>query len=949
MLKLVNIKKNYYVADIVVKALKDINVNFRENEFVSVLGPSGCGKTTLLNLIGGLDQATNGDLIIWGKSTKKYKDRDWDVYRNHRIGFVFQTYNLIPHQTVLGNVELSLTIAGIDKETRIQRAKEALDKVGLSDQYYKFPNQLSGGQSQRVAIARALVNNPEILLADEPTGALDTKTSKQILDLIREIAKERLVIMVTHNSDLAEEYSTRIIKLLDGELIDDSNPFKSEDEEKQTKVALLKMEEELKEESITKKKEKAKMSFLTAFRLSMQNIFTKKSRTAMTAIAGSIGIIGVSLVLSVSIGIQRFIDDMQNDMLAGNPIQITQSAFDINSISNFTTSEQKEIIQKGDYVNVDKMIGELNERLKTMDDFMVENKINQDYITYVNDIPQEYYSAIHHKYGIDVANSFYTDFYSPVNVDGQRTSITGIKSAYGSILENIEGFEQFAPLVGMLNNPFSQAPETRNPVTEEYVLSQYDVLYKKEGTNGIAKESNEIMVVLDKNRMIADLTLGHMGYYSQDEFINLVDKAIENDYDANLYDGGKIEYEDLAAKQYYWYKNDDIFTENAIENNPFTYHPYASESWQDGLELNIVGILEPKENLNYGMLSSGIYYTTALAEHIININYESVLANYLRTIEKNETLVGTAVILRKGSIFQGFPLPADYVQVINGKVIDFTYEYVLVGESEIKESKNLIDSSSSMQGIMSMFMGMANSVSVVSYDMHALGGNVESIITRDEDSNILEWEVSLDEFNKPFAVSKSINIYPPNFIQKDKVLAWLDEWNGEGTITLSTGKEILREDRLDIIYSDMLSLVMKMISNLLTIITIALIGFTSLALIVSSVMIAIITYVSVVERTKEIGVIRSLGGRKQDVSNLFIAETFILGSISGIIGLAVTYLLSGIINLIVGILADAHIARFPWWVALIMLGISIGLTLISGLVPSQSAAKKDPVVALRTE
>ena len=948
MLKLINIKKDYDVVDNKVEALKGITLNFRQNEFVSVLGPSGCGKTTLLNLIGGLDQATDGDLLIWDKSTKHFKDRDWDTYRNHRVGFVFQSYNLIPHQTVLGNVELALTIAGLDKETRIAKAKAALDKVGLSDQYYKKPNQLSGGQSQRVAIARALVNDPEILLADEPTGALDTKTSEQILDLIKEIASDRLVIMVTHNAVLAEKYSTRIINLLDGELISDSNPYTAQE----AKQARAKAAENIKqiEAENNIQKEKAKMSFWTAFKLSVQNIFMKKKRTTLTAIAGSIGIIGVSLVLSISIGLQGFIDDMQNDMLAGNPIQIQQTAFDINAIGDFSMSEQKGIVEKGDYVNVGPMIEELNEQLSMRDNLMVENEITQDYIMYLNDMPEAYWSALHYDYGVDIGTSIYTSFAYPTYETGRETSLRGIITMYESLLETVDGFEQYASLIGTLNDPFAQAPDTRNTVTEEYVLSQYDVLYKKEGTNGIAKQANEVMIVLDKNRAIADLTLGHIGYYSQDNFVNLVNKAIGNEYDETLYDGGEINYSDLASMQYTWYPNDTIFKKQANAAIPFTYEPYALLDWSDGLNLNVVGIIEPKETLNYGMLSSGIYYTTALAEHITTENHNSVIANYLRNEEKNDAFMGTAIVLKKGAIIQeGMPpLPEDMIQVIDGKIIEYNFEYITAADAEKMFSKAIVNSGDMMQSIMGMFTDMGG-VALVNYGLQELGANVASNITRDENGDIETWDVLYDEDGQAFGLPIEVSVYPPNFQQKDNALAWLDRWNSDETITLSNGKVIEKSAREQIVYMDMLSLIMSMISTLLTIITVALIGFTSLALIVSSVMIAIITYVSVVERIKEIGVIRSLGGRKKDVSNLFIAETFIIGTIAGLIGLGVTYLLSGLINLATGRLLGTNVAHFPWWVALIMLGVSVGLTLISGLIPSKSAAKKDPVVALRTE
>ncbi len=938
MLKLRNIKKDYDVVDFKVEALKGININFRKSEFVSVLGPSGCGKTTLLNLIGGLDQATDGDLLIWGRSTKRYTDRDWDVYRNHRIGFVFQTYNLIPHQSVLANVELALTIAGISKEVRVKRAKEALDKVGLSDQYYKKPNQLSGGQSQRVAIARALVNDPEILLADEPTGALDTKTSEQILDLIKEISHDRLVIMVTHNSELAERYSTRIVRLLDGELVGDSHPFSNANEKRESREERARLKAL---QQGVKQKERARMSFWTAFKLSMQNIFTKKKRTTLTAIAGSIGIVGVSLVLSVSIGLQTYINDMQNDMLAGNPIQIQQTAFDINALSEMTYHEQKEVLEKGDYVNVSAMIKELHDQLGKKDDFVVENKITRDYVNYLNEMPQDYVSALRYNYGIDVSTSFYTSFSYPTKENGRTTSIRGIKTMYESLLTTVEGFEEYASLVSMLDTPFAQAPDTRNEVTEEYVLSQYDVLYAKPGTNGVAKEKHEIMLVLDKNRAVADLTLGHIGYYSQEVFINLVNRAIGNEFDAALYPGNTLDYEDLATMKYTWYDNDTIYAENNVPGIPFMYSPYADASFVNGLELEVVGIVEPKENLNYGMLSSGIYYSTALAEHIVTTNYNSELATYLREEVKADALNGMAVIMNVGGV--------DVIQVMeDGEVIAFDYEFAADTQSGVKQGKSFVNNQQLMQGIMGMFTDFA-SLALVKFDAHDMGVAVEPVIQRDANGEIISWDVWLDENGDPFALPSSISIYPPSFTQKDKALAWLDAWNDSGTITLTDGTVLTAEMREEVVYMDMLSLVMKMISTLLTAVTVALVSFTSLALIVSSVMIAIITYVSVVERIKEIGVIRSLGGRKKDVSNLFIAETFIIGFISGAIGISVTYLLSLIANLIVVHLVGVTIARFPWWVAAIMLSISVLLTLISGLMPSKSAAKKDPVVALRTE
>lgn len=991
MLKLTKIEKDYKVGDGVVRALKGVDLCFRENEFVSILGPSGCGKTTMLNLVGGLDRATGGDLAIFGRSTKDFKDRDWDVYRNHRIGFIFQSYNLIPHQTVLGNVELALTIAGMSKEERVAKAKAALDKVGLSDKYYKRPNQLSGGQCQRVAIARALVNDPEILLADEPTGALDSTTSAQIMQLIKEIARERLVIMVTHNPELAQAYSTRIIRLLDGNLVADSNPFTEEEEKAATSAALVRRAEQERAElaelavldpkKAKRKKEKAKMSFWTAFKLSMQNLLTKKRRTTMTAVASSIGIIGVSLVLSISIGLQGFINNMQNDMLAGNPITISQTGFDLSALQNMSAREQKEILDEGNWVNVNEMIAEMNERLSSMENIRVTNSMTQDYITYLSDMPQEYWSALHYNYGLDAVNTIYTPFDNGNPTHQNRvSSLGGIKEMYGSVLGKIPGFEAYAEYVNMLDNSFSQASDTRNPATKAYLESQYNVLwYGNDSTDGIAQEADEVMIVLSGNRALDDLTLGQIGYYSQPEFVNMVNRAVGNG-DNGLYDGGQIAYDKLASQTFIWYPNNTIFNpQNPDSSIPFTYSPYAGSDakWQagsleqglPGLELKIVGIIEPKDGLNYGMLESGLYYTTALAEYAIEKNHNSDLAQFLRneSIGKTEiadSLSGTAYLMRKGTVVEpSNPLfqltggtgiiPMDWVQVVDGKVITFEYDYWWDGAAHT-EALGIVDGGSNMMSTLTSMMGAVSGVTMVSYSIADMGGSIEALTVKDVDGNITAIDPVLTD-GKTFALPTSIALYPPNFQQKDKVLAWLDAWNGEETITLSNGlfangtDSLTADMREKITYSDLMGMIMGMMGNLIDMVTIALIGFTSLALLVSCVMIALITYVSVVERIKEIGVIRSLGGRKRDVSNLFTAETFIIGLAAGLIGVLATYLFSWIINLAVGAAGIAAIASFPIGVAAVMVGVSVGLTLISGLAPSRSAAKKDPVVALRTE
>lgn len=588
MLKLVNVVKTYVMGDSKVEALKGISVNFRKNEFVSILGPSGCGKTTLLNIIGGLDKYTVGDLVINGVSTKQFTDRDWDVYRNHRIGFIFQSYNLIPHQTILENVELALTIAGMEKNERLEKARMVLDRVGLAGQYNKKPNQLSGGQCQRVAIARALVNDPEILLADEPTGALDTVTSVQIMDLIKEISKEKLVIMVTHNPELAEKYSTRIVRLLDGVINDDSNPCSDEEEEK-----------ELTKNEDAQIKEKAKMSFWTAFKLSGRNLLSKFKRTLMVGLAGSIGIIGVSLVLALSSGISGYIDDMQEDMLSGNPITISEQAYDLNAMmGSLSTFEQAEIVVKNGFVGINSMLELLAKRAETMNSIMVTNEINEDYINYIKAMPKEYVEDISYGYGIDVSNNIYTDFASEKGGDVQKTSLTAIRQIYKALLSETE-FKEAVSAISTLSQPISQSLSS-----EEYILSQYKLLDGK-----MATEKNEIMIVIDKNSLITDLTLAQLGYYSQDEFLNMAFKAFKSDYDETLIKE-EFSYEELLNKTFTWYPNDSIFIKNKslipemVQTWPFSYKYKVDDTFSDGLELKVVGILQPNDDINYGSLST---------------------------------------------------------------------------------------------------------------------------------------------------------------------------------------------------------------------------------------------------------------------------------------------------------------------------------------------------------
>lgn len=911
MLTLTNVTKDYKVADSVVHALKGIDLSFRKNEFVSILGPSGCGKTTLLNIIGGLDHYTSGDLKIGGVSTKEYKDRDWDVYRNHRIGFIFQSYNLIPHQTVLGNVELALTIAGISKAERVERAKRALDRVGLEGQYYKRPNQLSGGQCQRVAIARALVNEPEILLADEPTGALDTTTSVQIMDLIREIANERLVIMVTHNPELAEQYSSRIIRLLDGEVQSDSNPF-SEQEEQAEIATLSKTEGDVptqNEKTPKKKKEKAKMSLLTSFKLSARNLISKKARTIMVGIAGSIGIIGIALVLAFSAGIKAYVASMQDDMLSGNPIEITESTYDLDALTGMMNTNQKEeLVKKPNKVTVDSMVEYFIKMGDKADSLLIKNDINENYIDYVKAMPEEYYSAMQLGYGIDVHNNIYTTIKESGKTEDSEISITALTSLYTEILKK-SSFKDYAQYVNMFIPDMKQAPES-----EEYLASQYTVYGK------IATQKDEVMLVINKEDQLSDLLLARLGYYSQDEFVNLVFKADEDlkiekgeidDYQYFKPDLYKqyFDYEELLNKQFYWYPNSQVFQKTASPMMPFSYNYKASEQMKANtdkeLQLKVVGILKPHESIMFGSLSSGIYYTQALTDYILEVNgaeSEGIIDHY-----KNLDTSSYATPEQIASIgVVTYMMNYNY----DGVAQPPSFQYVSLGGNS---------------AMMSMFMGNSSSISaddIKENVVRTLGGN---------------------------NLANSVSIYPLSFESKDLVTDYLDAWNGDEDITVG-GVTLTATDRQDVKYTDTLSLIITLINTMIDIVSYALIAFTSVSLVVSTVMIGIITYVSVVERIKEIGVIRSLGGRKKDVSRLFTAETAIIGLLAGLIGVGVTYGVSAIVNAILHPLTGiASLAQLPLAQAGLLVALSVVLTLISGVFPARAAAKKDPVVALRTE
>ena len=877
MLKLVDIKKDYKVAAGTVHALKGVSLSFRPNEFVCILGASGCGKTTLLNIIGGLDQYTSGDLIIQGRSTKNFKDRDWDVYRNHRIGFVFQSYNLIPHQTVLGNVELALTISGVSREERKKRAEEALRRVGLGNELDKKPNQLSGGQMQRVAIARALVNDPDILLADEPTGALDSNTSVQIMDLIKEIAGERLVIMVTHNPELAESYASRIVRLKDGLVESDSDPYDDETEPKQEEV-----------------RERAKMSFLTSLALSFRNLLTKKGRTILTSVAGSIGIISVCLVLALSNGFNNYIRKTEEDMLSYYPITVSESSFDLASVmTSFTSVEDMpDLSQLGDKVYIDSFLTGLANGMATT------NNISENYVNYLEGMDPSWYSEIQYSHGAKLADNLFLQAETFPTGDNSTTELTtrslnNLKSKY--IADLMAYASQYSSLIGFADyftNVVAVMPGTSDDSNlgyGEYVLSQYDVV-----AGHFPENENEVVLVVGQNNQVTDLTLAQLGLLEEDRFMELFNLGTE-DKDEVEEGTDRIDYSEILGKSYTLFFNDALYTKDESWNQmaymsgeyAFTYQGQRqNDAFQaaegEGINLQISGILRLKDGLSYGCLASGLNLTEKTALAYIEGNRDSEIVQWMQSDDACFSIRGTTLYL----------MPAETEALMDAFTLyDFMGSNIYVAQLPDTAVKTL---------------GGSDGVSRVA-------------------------------------------IYANDFDHKEEVLAYLDEWNNwcenggsYGGISLEEGDKIT--------YTDTVGTLMGIMQTMIDIITYVLVAFTAISLIVSSVMIGIITYVSVVERVKEIGVLRALGARKQDVRNLFNAETFIIGLAAGLIGIGIAYALSAVISLILeGLTGIAGIASLPVTSAIVMVCVSVALTLVSGLIPAQSAAKKDPVIALRTE
>lgn len=994
MLSLKNITKDYIVGDSKVEALKGVSIEFRENEFVSILGQSGCGKTTLLNIIGGLDRYTDGDLRIGGKSTKDFKDSDWDSYRNHSIGFVFQSYNLIPHQTVLSNVELALTLSGVSKSERRQRAIDALTQVGLGDQLHKKPNQMSGGQMQRVAIARALVNNPDILLADEPTGALDTETSVQIMELLKSISKDKLIIMVTHNPDLAMEYSSRIIRLLDGKVVDDSDPY-----DKNVVEPIKKPEKEMtKAERKARKKERKKlktsMSFLTALSLSKNNLMTKKARTLLTSFAGSIGIIGIALILSISNGVQVYIDQVQSDTLSTYPLQITETTASIGEIMNTMAENREGKVEHGmDKVYSQNAMGEM------INTFMQETKVNNlskfkefldsnDKIEDLTTDVQYGYSTTLNVFRADTENGVYQVNPSTLLTDMGMYSDTQI-SAMNAMGNNMNAWTE------MIDN-------------RELIESQYDIIAGKYPEN-----YNEVVMIVDKNNEINDYVLYSLGILDPAELKGIMRRGIAGE-DISIDDEQhSYTYEELMALKFklvitpdFYEKQDGVWTDMTDDDD------FMKKAVDNGTEIKVVGILRPNEDASVSSINGGIGYRHDLMTYLIEqveaseiikeqvANPEVDVLSGLKFMpdeydgsdtdssisdssqvssESADSAVDSAVDSSSAADSSNAGLPAGMPEEIPEGMSEEEYAALMAqysGSAEVPEGMTAEQYAALMEQ-----SGATNAEDLTQMGMDAMGeldmsemenGDMSGLTDTqkqyiasltDEQIELMQkmMQESADRNAQDLANSgkyskstydgtlellgyatvenpNSINIYPKDFASKEEIVDLIDEYNDS----------VDEEDKIE--YTDYVGLMMSSVTSIIDAISYVLIAFVAISLVVSSIMIGIITYISVLERTKEIGILRSIGASKKDISRVFNAETVIVGFVAGALGIGISYLLTIPINAIIAHLTDVPMrAAIPVVAAVILVFISMGLTLIAGLFPSKVAAKKDPVIALRTE
>lgn len=895
MLELNDIKKDYVSGSTTVSALKGINLRFRDCEFVSILGQSGCGKTTMLNIIGGLDKYTSGDLKINGVSTKNYKDRDWDFYRNNSIGFVFQSYNLIPHQTVLSNVELALTLSGVSKTERKRRAIEALEKVGLGEQIHKKPNQMSGGQMQRVAIARALVNNPDILLADEPTGALDTETSIQIMELLKEISKDRLIIMVTHNPELAKDYSTRIVRLLDGVITDDSDPYTLEDMEADIRAKeAAKVKTSEKKIKKSGKKQKTSMSFFTALSLSFNNLMTKKTRTILTAFAGSIGIIGIAMILSISNGIQLYIDRVQRDTLSSYPITLQAESIDISSmVTSMTGNSDSEEHEDKSKIYSNDIMGDM---INTMVKEVKSNNLSEfkKYIENGGSDIKSYVSDIQYSYDVPL-NIYMKDTSNGVE---QLNPSTMFDSIYGEGATSTSS----AMSSGMGMGMFSNSSVWNQLLGNQQVLNeQYDVL-----AGHWPENYNEVVLVTDKNNEVDDYTLYSLGLKDPEEVRTLfkkmmVGESYETEKDISY------TFDEILDTEFKLVMPTDMYKYNDVTGTWDDYSKddkYMTNVVNNGTDIKVCGIIRPNDDAVSTSISSGIGYTAKLTEYIIEEVKNSEIAK--------AQLADTSV-----DVFTGVPFDNDRNTEIT---MDDVNAYMATLSPE---------ESAQMQAMTS---GMSDDQILQLFSASLKARTTDATL----DSN--KSKLGITDLDTP----SQIDIYATDFDSKEKVQNIIKDYN---KLQQDDGKE---ENVIN--YTDYVGIMMSSVSTIINAISYVLIAFVAISLIVSSIMIGIITYISVLERTKEIGVLRSIGASKKDVSRIFNAETLIEGFVSGALGIVVTLLLCIPANALIKHLTDiSNVAQLPVAGGVILIIISMFLTFIAGLIPAKLAAKKDPVVALRSE
>ena len=983
MLQLKEIVKKYGSGDNIVTALNGVSVTFRENEFVAILGHSGCGKTTMLNIIGGLDHYTSGDLIINGVSTKKYKDRDWDAYRNHSIGFIFQSYNLIPHQTVLANVELALTISGISKSERRKRAKEALEKVGLGNQLHKKPNQMSGGQMQRVAIARALINNPDILLADEPTGALDSETSIQVMELLKEIAKDKLVIMVTHNPELAEDYATRIVKIKDGQITDDSDPY----------------EPEKPDEKVEAKKKRVSMSFLTAVSLSLNNLLTKKGRTILTAFAGSIGIIGIALILSLSTGINEYINQVQEETLSSYPISIVRETSDTEEMMTAMMGEPEKDERTGDdpntvYANTAMydMFNTLNTSAKKINNMAKFKEFIDG-----NETIAEKSNAISYSYDIQM----------PIFTKDENDAI--VKSDFNDVYMKAMGFDNMQSSSGMMNSEMASMwsiniweellPNDSGDEINPLLYDQYDVVY-----GSWPKNYDEVVIVINENNEIPDMITYALGLKSTDGFADIIRAAMNGNVIEN-YGNTKWSFDEIMSKNYKLILPCEYYQKN--ENGSGYTDLSKSESGLEllynadniGTNLKVVGFIRPNPDATATMIQGYIGYTKGLTDYIIDKTHNSEFVMAQVADKENDLISGAKF---RADDYKG-PTDAEkaasakeYVKGLDSAKKAAVARFVVCQpspeqlEQMIAEAMKPENRDKLMADLQSMpvedensdaaaVVGALQSLDEEQFNQYApqilaeilpyqyaaqaeaqlAGVSNEELIAQLDSMQITD-EIYVKIFDQftPEKISERtyednlrilgyadladpsvIRIYAKSFEDKDTIADEIANYNSAAA----------EEDVIH--YTDFVALLMSSITGIISGISYLLIAFVGISLVVSSIMIGIITYISVLERTREIGILRAIGASKHDVSTVFNAETLLVGLTAGLIGIGVASLLTIPINLIIHSVTslDTLRAHVPVVGAVILVIISMVLTLIAGLIPSRVASKKDPVEALRTE